>query len=344
MKLPVGVYAVSQAFAEAEGVVRFSFRDQCYEAEMGVSAFCYLEELKEAALQLPEVPFCGYGDTPVVLLPAGLYKAGTVKESRFRTYMPCAITLLGENAGISPNETDLRTAAARREETVVKGFFYFGCIAMADPVEGTLTLDGLTLESVKLFDERRETQNAGLTVKNCRFTGGLSYDLIRVFPCAYPRSARVENCRVDGYDPYFGEGRLLGMESGSLTVEGLYFAHTEKFPGLNNYSHTIENQLDSATFRHCLFENCGCAQGLVVQLPETSAASLLLEDCRFADFAREDTAALLVKLPETAALTVRRCRFSGTHSAPAILIDGCPDAVTVSDSAQEGYTAPNRKP
>ena len=239
MKLPKGVYAISQIFEATEGVVSFSFRGESYEAEKGVNAFASLEDLSDVFPVPPAQPFCGYGDTPVVLMLAGIYKAGPGRVHRFRTYMPCALTILGENAGISPNEADLRTAAQRREETVIKGSFYYGCIGMYDGVEGCLTLDGLTFDTSKLADERSETENAGLVVKNCRFIGGLSYDLIRVVRCKYPRYTRVENCRLDGFDSYCGEGRLLGIEGGELVAEDLYFAHTNKFPGMTNYSRTI---------------------------------------------------------------------------------------------------------
>ena len=339
MQLPIGVYVVSQAFAEATETVTFTFQGIAYEAQPGVNAFCYLEDLCDLSLQAPVEPFCGYGDTPVVLIPAGVYKAAPGQIHKFRTYLPCAMAILGENAGVNPNGPDLRTEAQRREETVIKGSFYFGCIAMRDPVEGTLTLDGLTFESAKIFDERQETENAGLTLKNCRFAGGLSYDLIRVFPNAFPRSTQVINCRVDGFDGYFGEGRLLGVESGQLLAEGIYFAHTDKFPGMTNYSRTIQNRLKKLTLRRCLFEACGSVHGFAIQLPEDSAAQLLLEDCEFSHFAPTEDAALLVKLPETASLTVRSCRFRGEHTAPAVLIDGCPGSVHIADSVQEGYTA-----
>ena len=330
MKLPIGVYVVCQAFAEATEPVTFAFREEKYEALPGVNAFASLDDLSDIPLQAPEAPFCGYGDTPVVLIPAGIYKAGPGKVHRFRTYMPCAMTILGENVGIDPNGPDLRTAAPRREESVIKGSFYFGCIAMCDTVEGCLTLDGLTFDTSKLADERSETENAGFVVKNCRFTGGLSYDLIRVVSCQYPRYTRVENCRLDGFDSYCGEGRLLGIEGGDLVAEGLYFAHTNKFPGMTNYSRTIVDHLDKLTMRRCLFEACGSVHGFVIQLPE---------DCEFSDFAPTEDAALLVRLPETASLTVRSCRFHGQHTAPAVLIDGCPGCVHISDSIQEGYTA-----
>ena len=121
MKLPVGVYAVSQSFEGAETAVDFTFQGVTYQAQPGVNAFCYLEELTAAALQAAQQPFCGYQGIPVVILPAGLYKIGTVQESRFRTQLPCAMAILGENAGVSPNCDDLRTAnPARQEETVIQ--------------------------------------------------------------------------------------------------------------------------------------------------------------------------------------------------------------------------------
>ena len=338
MQLPIGIYAVSQSFEGAEGTVTFSFRETEYEAQLGVNAFASLEDLADVSLVPPAQPFCGYGDTPVVLMPAGIYKAGPGRVYRFRTYMPCALAILGENVGCSPNGADLRSPAPRREESVIKGSFYYGCIGMCDTVEGCLTLDGLTFETSKLADERSETENAGLVVKNCRFTGGLSYDLIRVVRCQHPRYTRVENCRLDGFDSYFGEGRLLGIEGGELVAEGLYFAHTDKFPGMINYSRTITDHLNKLTLRRCLFEACGSAHGFSIQLPEDSCAELLLEDCEFSRFAPCEDAALLVRLPEAATLTVRSCRFYGQHTAPAIAIDGCPGSVHISDSVQEGYT------
>ena len=90
MKLPVGVYAVSQSFEGAETAVEFTFQGITYQAQLGVNAFCYLEELTNVALQAPEQSFGGYQGIPVVIMPAGLYKIGTVKESRFRTHLPCA--------------------------------------------------------------------------------------------------------------------------------------------------------------------------------------------------------------------------------------------------------------
>ena len=113
MQLPVGVYAVSQCFDGTEGAVEFTFQGVSYEAQVGVNAFPYLENLCDVALQAVQASFCGYENMPVVLMPAGLYKAGTIKETRFRTYLPRAMAILGENAGLSPNGPDLRSEGQR---------------------------------------------------------------------------------------------------------------------------------------------------------------------------------------------------------------------------------------
>ena len=338
MQLPVGVYAVSQCFDGTEGAVEFTFQGVSYEAQVGTNAFPHLENLCDVALQAVQSSFCGYENMPVVLMPAGLYKAGTIRETRFRTYLPCAMAILGENAGLSPNGPDLRSEGQRREETVIKGSFYFGCIALRDPVEGTLILDGLSLETLKVFDERTEAKDAGLTLRNCRFTSFQNYDLIRAAQLTDgTRNTLLEDCRADGIDACFNDGRLLGIACGDVTVERLYFANTDKFPGFTNYSRSIENRLGKVAFRDCIFENCGSVHGMSIQLPEDSTAQLELHRCEFLNFAPREDSALWVRLPATAALRVKACRFAGQHDAPAIRIDGAMDAVTLADTVQEGY-------
>ena len=200
MLLPKGVYVVSQSFAEQPEQVEFTFQKKTYQAHLGENAFVNLEDLANKELQKPERPFLGYEDTPVVLMPSGLYKIGQVPESFFRTYMPCAITLLGENAGVSPNGADLRTAAERAEETVIRGSFYYGTIAICEEKNGTMTVDGITLETAKIFDERTAGDDLCLHVKNTIFCGGVPYDLVRSVTTNLEVSRRtmVTDCRVDG--------------------------------------------------------------------------------------------------------------------------------------------------
>jgi len=341
MKLPVGVYAVSQSFEGAETAVDFTFQGVTYQAQPGVNAFCYLEELTDAALQAAQQPFCGYQGIPVVILPAGLYKIGTVRESRFRTQLPCAMAILGENAGVSPNCDDLRTAnPARQEETVIQGSFYFGCIALRNGVDGTLILDGLMIRSAKIFDERTQGEALGLTLKNIVFDGSLSYDLVRTFPTepGCIRTTLMQDCRADGIGSHFGEGRLLGFDAGNATVQRLYFANTDKFPGLTNYSRTVQNRLGTLLLKDCLFEHCKSAHGLSLGLSEDCKADIRLENCDFIDFAPADDPAIWVHLPAGSHLQLTGCHFAGAHDAPAVLVDGSMEDVSVSDTVQQGYT------
>ena len=183
-KLPLGVYAVSEAFTE--GSVSFTFKQETYEAVVGENAFSGLESLVRQELVCAEEPFCGYSGVPVVLMVAGLCHVGTnaeTKEERFRTYFPRAVALLGENAGVNPNEVDLRTPAPRSEESVMEGSYYFGTIAIRGELSGCMTIDGITLRT-KIYDERTGGENVALEVKNCIISSPLSYNLI--FPSPLP--------------------------------------------------------------------------------------------------------------------------------------------------------------
>ena len=98
-QLPQGVYCVSEAFAQQEGAVSFSFQGCDYEAQIGKNAFHSMEQLITQPLTPPAEAFCGYRDTPVILLPAGVFRAfahAKTKEEGLRTYFPCAVTILGE--------------------------------------------------------------------------------------------------------------------------------------------------------------------------------------------------------------------------------------------------------
>ena len=86
MQLPVGVYVVSSAFQGKDGGVSFIFKGVEYDAQMGKNAFYRMEDLIEQELAMPQEPFCGYGDTPIILFPAGVYEAGTQWSDKPRAY------------------------------------------------------------------------------------------------------------------------------------------------------------------------------------------------------------------------------------------------------------------
>ncbi len=98
--MPKGLYAVSAGFAGRTGEIDFTFQGAHFTGRMGETAFATLEEAAMAAEGIPEAAFMGRSyDTPVILMPAGVYSFGRALE----TPLPRALTLLGEGAGISPN-------------------------------------------------------------------------------------------------------------------------------------------------------------------------------------------------------------------------------------------------
>lgn len=341
MKLPVGIYVVSAEFADKSGKVSFTFRDVCYEAQIGENAFSNMDQLVKQDLVPVQAPFMGYADRPVVLIPAGVLPIGNskIREERFRTFFPCAVVILGENAGIDPNGADLRTPAKRRPESVIEGSFYFGCIAMQGETDGTLTVDGVCLQA-KIYDQRTGGKDAALEVKNTIIETALIYTILRVMgDFQGQRRTVLQNCRAVGLKDFCGEGNLLQVESGALQVERLYMANTDKFFGMTDYAWSTPNRITSMTVKNCLFENCHSTNGIAINLPQGSNADILLEDCHFLHFTPEEDPVVTVALSEGSGLTLRRCHFEGHTDAPAVLVDGDLSRVQLEDVTKQGYGA-----
>lgn len=293
MQLPIGIYVVSAAFQGKEKV-SFLFKGQEYEAQVGQNAFYRVEDVTRADLQAAKEPFCGYVGMPILLFPRGVYEAGLAypdipTAERFCNYLPCAVTVLGENAGISPNGDDLRTPNPLwGEESVFQGSFYFGGIGVKDTASGTFTVDGMTIQTARIVDDREGGENVKLVVKNCRFADFSAYDLVVTETILDPNATRrtlLQNIRCHGISGIEGESRLVDLRSGDLTVENLYFANTDKFLGLTNFRRSIpcgrKGEKAKITYKKCLFENCTAPTGFALTMPEKSQMTLRLEDCIF---------------------------------------------------------------
>ena len=333
--MPKGLYVVSDGFAGQTGEVIFTFQGAHFTGQMGETAFATLQEAAKAAVSVPEAPFMGRRyDTPVILMPAGVYSFGRALQ----TPLSRGLTLLGEGAGISPNMAgDIRKVnpARQEEETVLEGSFYFGTIVMPEGTEGRLTLDGLTLHDTRVYDARTRGQELGVTLQNCVFTGSLTATLVRTAALeSGSRQVRLADCRLDGFDALDAEGGLLFASASEITMERVYFAHTKKFLGLTDYGWTLpagpagENL--SVTLRDCLFEACETVHGLTMALPaEAASASVRIERCTFCQFVPAGEPAITVRLPhEGCSLRLKEVEFTGRKQqrAPAILADGCREA------------------
>ena len=340
MKLPIGMYALSADFQDRSGSAVFTFRDVEYEVVIGENAFENMDVLARHPLEAAQEPFLGYSGRPIVLVGAGSLTMGNgeTNQERFRTTFPCPVVILGENAGINPNGADLRTPEPRRPESILQGSFYFGAVAIDGNTPGTLTVDGVDLRC-KIQDQRSGGENAVLEVKNTVINAALVYTLIHVWPFEGSRKTLLQNCRADGLEDRAGEGNLFRMDGGDVRIEGLYVANTEKFLGMNTFSRSGINAIDSLTLKNCLFEHSRSTRGLTVILPQDSQAKITLEDCVFDHFTPREDPAVTVKLPQTASLTLKNCRFAGEHMAPAVLVDGALAQVQLEDMTQTGYGA-----
>lgn len=338
MKLPIGVYVVSQAFANQTGEVHFRFKGTDYTAVMGENAFFRMEDVTRADLKPAEAPFCGYVGTPILLFPAGTYQAGILQpdcetDQRPCYYLPQAITVLGENAGVSPNASDLRTPNPLwGAESVFQGNQYFGAIGIRSVADGKFTVDGMVFHTSRVIDDREGGKDVSLTVKNCLFRDFCLYDLVvteTILDPAATRSTHLKNIRCDSISAMEGESRLVDLRSGSLTVENLYFANTDKFMGLTNFRRSFccgrKGEKADISYTRCLFENCTAPTGFAVTLPEGNQITLSFDWCEFAD-------ATITAFLSGGNLKLKNTRLNGIVSVDGnietqVLLEDCPGVV-----------------
>ncbi|MBR5529347.1 MAG: hypothetical protein IKU57_02610 [Oscillospiraceae bacterium] len=336
--LPKGVYVVHRPFKHMEGDVTFTFRGEEYTATVGVNAFYAFEKLVLNPIEAAD-SFLGYENTPVVIIPSGICPVGTVGKCNadlFRTYFPRAMVFLGENAGISPNEEDLRTPAERNEESILEGSFYFGKLCIKGELDGAFVFDGLTLRT-RLYDERAAGNDVRLVVKNCILDAVFPDENILV-PAGFNghRTVEITDCRCVNMDAMGNEGKLLHIVCGELLIDKLYMADTKKFLGLVNYARTTKNALSAMTVRNCIFENAQSIRGLT--LNATEKVDVLLEGCQFLNFVPESDSAVNMTLAEGSTLRVENCHFAGSPYAPAMTLGGDLSGVSMENTTYEGFS------
>lgn len=339
--LPSGIYAVDARFLTMEDGqdVTVRFRGVEYSATVGVNAFGLFDRMSQLADTVPSEPFCGQSfDAPVAIVPAGTHEC-----PRNRAYLPISlqrgITILGEAMGISPNDPqDITKPNSQRSmaESVLLGSLYWGTLALVDSAQGTLTLDGLTLDGYRVSDRRTQGTDLGIEVRNCIITGAHHANCVDSSPLSDSESTRtvtVCDCRCDGFDSMDGRGRFINTCATQLTIERLYYANTKEFFGLTDYGresiNTVPEVPSSITLRNCSFYNYTGLRGVNVLLPDGAKdVSIAVEGCTFRDFADKDTPAIFVNLPnDSCSLTVRDTLFTSTRGAKlAVLVDAAKTA------------------
>ena len=332
MNLPIGVYVISPAFSGKSGGVCFRFKGTDYQAVIGENAFYRMEDVTRADLKPAQTPFCGYMGTPILLFPAGVYEAGNQqpdcpKTERACNYLPQAVTVLGENAGIRPNGPDLRTPNPLwGEESVYKGNFYFGGIGIKGVADGAFTVDGMVFQTSRVVDDREGGKEVSLVIKNCLFRDFCIYSPVVTETILDPNATRrtiLTDIRCDGISALEGESRLIDLRSGNLQVENLYFANTDKFMGLTDFRRSVlcgrPEETAEISYKNCLFENCAAPVGFVVAMPRDCQITLSFYDCEFSNVAPKDISAITAYLGRNCCLKLKNIQADSSIS-----IDGDP--------------------
>ena len=330
MQLPIGIYVVSPSFTGKSGAVHFRFKGTDYQAVMGENAFFRMEDVTRADLRPAQTPFCGYMGTPILLFPAGVYEAGKEqpdcpRSERACNYLPQAVTILGENAGISPNGPELRSPNPLwGEESVYKGNFYFGGIGIQGIADGAFTVDGMVFQTSRVVDDREGGREVSLAVKNCLFRDFCIYSPVvteTISDTDATRQTSLLNIRCDGISALEGESRLIDLRSGSLQVENLYFANTDKFMGLTNFRRSVlcgrPGEIAEISYKNCLFENCAAPVGFVVAMPKDGQITLSFDDCEFSNVAPKGVSAITACLGKNS-----RLKLKNIQTQLSVSVDG----------------------
>ena len=350
-ELPAGVFVVAAGYRDKEPEdVTFTFRGVEYSARIGTNAVGHVADALEKADKAPTQEFSGQRfDTPVIVIPAGKLSCPSKKD-----YNPVkitkAVTFIGEGFGVSPNAPDDITKvnpARNMEESILAGSVDYGKMTIAKDVVGTVTFDGLTLYDTTFTDSRVDGTGNAMVIRNCIFDNSFRRVVLDSNAISDPnaeRALRVIDCRADGLDARDVDKIFLSGCYTELTLERLYYAHTQKLFGPTTYLRGERNAPAGGTLtftlKECVFEDSDVAHGIAVAPMSAHALHVIAEDCTFSKFAREGDPVFRVDLPSAeSTLTLRRCKMVGTGIAAAIA-DGSTEAkVTVEDVTVEGYEA-----
>jgi len=347
--LPDGIYAVSQSFDGKSGTVSFTFRGILYTAETGVNAFADFESGFAAADRAPSVPFHGkvYG-TPVIIVPAGRY-AFRSDRSQLKIEYYRSVTVLGENAGVSPNsECDISAKNPERsaEESELYGNMYFGIFAAVDGVDGGITLDGLKLYNCRIHDRRSGGGDMHITVKNCIIGGAFTTHWIfgRAISDGSERTVGISDCRIEDFNKMCGAGCMLAGCFTKLSIQRLYFANSKKFFGLSDYCYDVKNTVRGGSFEYLikdsLFENCSSVHGISLSLPKDASGIFEIDGCSFKNFPACGDPNIMAKMPsENCRLVIKNSSFVSEGSAAAAVVSAGDGRTEFENTNFSGFSA-----
>ena len=276
--LPVGVYAVTNL--RFENLI--PFKGECYQGRYGINLFSSLEDLVKVPLVPVEEPFLGYEGVSVVLIPSGVIKVGEIGKTnaeRFRVVFRSPVAILGENMGLDANHhEDVELVNDRRaKESIIQGSFYFGAIAMTGETDGSLILDGLTLDC-RVQDLRTGGKNARLEVRNCILTANIPANNIHVADnFVGERYTLIEYCRAAKLLSMNSESSIFYVGSGDGLISECFVGYTDKLIGMSNRNCTLPAHFRDLTIRFLWVEDYTGDRCLSFCMPDDGQRLTLFE-------------------------------------------------------------------
>ena len=356
--LPIGYYAVTNS----DNYDTFTFKEVTYSVEKGINVFSSLEEAFQNANDVPESVISGLDysqfNTPVIL-----FSEGTHKVEKFEIAKP--ITLLGQNAGISPNvKVEGNSMPAENEarkvgETLLLGHYWFGYIDVWQELVTEVTFDGLSLKSLRFNDRRRQGDHSLMSFKNIIHLGSCGRhvyyfeEISKTSP--FVREVILENCRVTNADAYdYGENFILGNIT-SLTVKGVCCDKTCPRFGITNITRSVPSyskygNATKITLSDCYFsaiKDDGCISFSAVDAGDSVIRAEIV-NCAFINALGVNTTPIIGHLEnEGSSLLIKDCKFENpsNNGIAAVALYGDEGNITLENSVFEGYSSiPKRLP
>lgn len=346
--LPCGYYAVCPAAEGQPPCTTFYYKGVPYAVTPGKNLFSTLPEAAEAATQTPRTILPGLcADdfaTPVVLFSEGVHSSD-------KFYFKKSLTLLGQNAGVSPNLPACGNALPEanpdfnRNASILEGSYWYGILRAVDPAATHITIDGFVFKDTRVIDSRTSGE-CTLAFKNIAHLGPSGNHLYHFYEAEgdLRRRVQLQNLRVVDLDNLGYGNSFLRLHAQEVTISGLCFANTALVFGFTGISKGYATGNGKFTVQNSYFANLRGENGLAntCAQPESAAFDLCITGCTFVDAARPNEAPLQPHLPNpNCRLTLTQCQFINTRgTAPAVEVRGNANLVCLTDCSFSGFTAP----
>ena len=350
-RLPVGYIALS-CDAEASKEI-FVYKGVSYAVTEGENLFFSLSAAAKAAIEAPSEALEGLGDeipsTPVILFSSGRHTVDGFAFGR-------SLTLLGQNAGVDPNlrrEGDgvpEMNPARDENESILYGSFWGGAYQVGNPAVESITVDGFSVKGARFNDLRYGGGKYSVCFKNMIHQRYCGYTLYTFAPIrssqSVDRDVTFKNIRVVDFDDCDYGAYFVNICAKSAVFDGIVHANTNQTFGLCDFSRTKTNYSALPTeyvIKNSYFANNSGFGGFMTAIGDHSDAnmSLTVENTKFINASRENSAPLCPQLGDGCTVTLSGCTFTDTrgNSGSAVSVLGSTDKVTAKLCAFNGFAS-----